>query len=80
MSNDEFVSNDRMLEDSINLAFDDKRRDQARKLIELALTRLPDNWRPIRQTERGTEGAFWDSDEFMAFIADRVPDRDGSTY
>jgi tetratricopeptide (TPR) repeat protein len=79
MSDHESAFDNTQLEGAINDVFDNKRWDRARPLIEEALARMPENWRPICHTEEGVEGAFWDCDEFMAFIADRDPDKDGST-
>lgn len=68
MSDEDSVFDAMTLENAINDAFDNKRWHQAQELIERALAAMPTDWQPIRKTEAGIEGAFWDAAEFRAFI------------
>jgi len=54
--------------ESIAAAISQNRDSDARDLIERALALMPANWKPLDEDEGTIRGAFWDEDEFLAYV------------
>ncbi len=54
--------------ESIAAAISQNRNGDARDLIKRALALMPANWKPLDEDEETIRGAFWDRDEFLAYV------------
>jgi tetratricopeptide (TPR) repeat protein len=62
----------------IAAAISQNRNADARDLIEQALGFMPANWKPLNEDEQTIRGAFWDMDEFLAYVDGHASDQEKS--
>jgi tetratricopeptide (TPR) repeat protein len=64
--------------ESIAAALSQNRAEDARRLIEQELASMPANWKPLQEDDKEVRGAFWDQDEFLAYVGKRRADDEKS--
>jgi tetratricopeptide (TPR) repeat protein len=52
----------------------------ARELIEQALSSMPPHWKPLEEDDKEIRGAFWDQNEFFAYVGSHRSDNDKSIF
>ena len=57
------------VQDLASVAIAASRWDDARELLVTALASIPLNWRALQEDESRVRAAFWDQEEFLAFVA-----------
>jgi tetratricopeptide (TPR) repeat protein len=63
------VSQHGNVNDLVSGAMADSRWDDAREILKVALASMPPNWRPLQEDARCVKGAFWDQEEFSAYVS-----------
>ena len=66
--------------ESISSALRQNRMRDARELIEQALSSMPPHWRPLEEDDKEVRGAFWDQDEFLAYVGRHRSDNEKSIF
>ena len=66
--------------ESISAALSQNRMRDARELIEHALSLMPPHWKPFEEDDKQIHGAFWDQDEFLAYVGTRRSDNEKSIF
>lgn len=66
--------------ESIAAALSQNRMRDARDLIERELASMPANWKPFEEDDKQIHGAFWDQDEFLAYVGKRRSDDEKSIF
>ena len=66
--------------ESIAAALRQNRAKDARDLIEQELASMPANWKPLEEDDKQVRGAFWDQDEFLAYVGRRRSDNEKSIF
>jgi tetratricopeptide (TPR) repeat protein len=65
---------------SIAAALSLNRMEDARELIEQALSSMPPHWKPLEEDDKAIRGAFWDQDEFVAYVGSHRSDNEKSIF
>ena len=66
--------------ESISAALSQNRMRDARELIEQALSSMPPHWKPVEEDDKQVRGAFWDQDEFLAYVGRHRSDNEKSIF
>ena len=66
--------------ESISAALSQNRMRDARELIEQALSSMPPHWKPLEDDDKQVRGAFWDQDEFLAYVGRHRSDNEKSIF
>ena len=66
--------------ESISAALGQNRMRDARELIEQALSSMPPHWKPLEEDDEQVRGAFWDQDEFLAYVGRHRSDNEKSIF
>jgi len=66
--------------ESISAALGQNRMRDARELIEQALSSMPPHWKPLEEDDKQVRGAFWDQDEFLAYVGRHRSDNEKSIF
>ena len=66
--------------ESISAALSQNRMRDARELIEQALSSMPPHWKPLEEDDEQVRGAFWDQDEFLAYVGRHRSDNEKSIF
>ena len=74
------MSNADRVHESISAALSQNRMRDARELIEQALSSMPPHWRPLEEDDKEVRGAFWDQDEFLAYVGRHRSDNEKSIF
>jgi tetratricopeptide (TPR) repeat protein len=64
----------------IATALSQNRAEDARKLIEQELASMPANWKPLQEDDKEVRGAFWDQNEFFAYVGSHRSDNEKSIF
>jgi tetratricopeptide (TPR) repeat protein len=62
------------LYESIDIALSESRLGDARQLIAQALSSIPPDWKPLKEDDKQIRGAFWDQNEFSAYVSSHRSD------
>jgi tetratricopeptide (TPR) repeat protein len=68
------------IHESIAIALSQNRAVDARRLIEQELASMPANWKPLQEGDKEVRGAFWDQDEFLAYVGRHRSDNEKSIF
>ena len=63
------VSQHGNVDDLVSCAMAESRWDDAREILKAALASMPPNWLPLQEDARRVQGAFWDREEFSAYVS-----------
>ncbi len=66
--------------ESIAAALSQNRMRDARELIEQALSSMPLHWKPLAEDDKEIRGAFWDQNEFLAYVGSHRSDNEKSIF
>ena len=66
--------------ESIAAALSQNRMKDARELIEHSLSSMPPHWKPLEEDDKQVRGAFWDQDEFLAYVGRHRSDNEKSIF
>jgi tetratricopeptide (TPR) repeat protein len=64
----------------IDAAMCESRVVDARHLIEQALSSVPPDWKPLKEDDKRIRGAFWDQNEFFAYVGSHRSDSDKAIF
>ncbi|MGH9344404.1 MAG: hypothetical protein ACRD19_11670 [Terriglobia bacterium] len=59
---------DREFNKTANALLAKERPEEARRVLEAAIQRMPDRWTPVREDSRFVQISFWDQEEFFAYV------------
>ena len=68
------------IHESIAAALSQNRANDARRLIEQELASMPANWKPLQEDDKEVRGAFWDQNEFLAYVGSHRSDNEKSIF